>query len=118
MAGKFFWIALGMFSAFSGGGQAQSDTLRVLFAGDIMQHEAQLVSAQRDSAQYDYSECFRYIAPEVRAADLAIANLETPVGAPPYSGYPRFSAPAVFARAIREAGFDLLVTANNHSLDR
>ena len=118
MAGKFFWIALGMFSAFSGGVQAQSDTLRVLFAGDIMQHEAQLVSAQRDSAQYDYSECFRYIAPEVRAADLAIANLETPVGAPPYSGYPRFSAPAAFARAIREAGFDLLVTANNHSLDR
>ena len=47
MAGKFFWIALGMFSAFSGGVQAQSDTLRVLFAGDIMQHEAQLVTAQR-----------------------------------------------------------------------
>lgn len=118
MAGKLFWIALGMFPAFSGGVQAQSDTLRVLFAGDIMQHEAQLVSAQWDSAQYDYSECFRYIAPEVRAADLAIANLETPVGAPPYSGYPRFSAPVAFARAIREAGFDLLVTANNHSLDR
>ena len=38
MAGKFFWIALGMFPAFSGGAQAQSDTLRVLFAGDIMQH--------------------------------------------------------------------------------
>lgn len=94
------------------------DTVRVLFAGDLMQHEPQLLSAAADSGRYDYSESFRYVAPGIKRADIAIANLETPLGAPPYSGYPRFSAPPAFARAARDAGFDVLVTANNHSLDQ
>lgn len=104
-------------SALSGGLCGQ-DTLRVLFAGDLMQHEPQLVSARLDSNTYDYAESFRYISPVIKAADVAIANLEVPVGAAPYSGYPRFSAPPAFARAVRDAGFDILVTANNHSLDQ
>ena len=94
------------------------DTVRVLFAGDLMQHEPQLVAARGDSAGYDYTESFRYVASQIRRADIAIANLETPLGVPPYSGYPRFSAPPAFAQAAHQAGFDILVTANNHSLDQ
>lgn len=36
----------------------------------------------------------------------------------PYKGYPAFSAPDEFLTAIHDAGFNVLVTANNHSLDR
>ena len=35
-----------------------------------------------------------------------------------YSGYPYFNAPDDFVYAIKNAGFDLLVTANNHALDQ
>lgn len=104
--------------AYSQREQGDMSTVRMLFAGDIMQHEAQLTAARTDSGTYDYTDCFRYVAQGVRSADVAIANLEVPLGVKPYSGYPRFCAPPAFAQAVRDAGFDILTTANNHSLDR
>ena len=35
----------------------------------------------------------------------------------PYRGYPVFSAPDEYLYAIKEAGFDVLLTANNHCLE-
>ena len=93
------------------------DTISLLFVGDIMQHKAQLTAAKTPKA-YDYSSYFSLIKTEIQAADLAVANLETPIGVKPYSGYPQFSAPAELAQATKDAGFDLLLTANNHSVDR
>ena len=58
-------------------------------------------------------------AEQLSGADYALANLETPLaGGPDYSGYPTFNAPDSLAADLRAAGFDLLSTANNHSLDR
>ena len=34
-----------------------------------------------------------------------------------YSGYPSFRSPTAFAVALKAAGFDVLTTANNHTLD-
>ena len=68
------------------------DTITLLFAGDIMQHSAQLEAAKTTKG-YDYSSYFKHIRAELQAADLAIGNLETPVGDPRYSGYPMFNAP-------------------------
>lgn len=92
----------------------------LLFAGDAMQHQAQLDRAREIGGDsYDYSGCFTYIAPEVTAADYAVCNLEVPLGGgPSYTGYPCFSAPDSYAKALKDAGFDLLLTANNHCLDR
>ena len=45
-------------------------------------------------------------------------NLETPVAKAPYSGYPQFNAPDSYPAALAAAGFDLFLTANNHTLDR
>lgn len=92
----------------------------LLFAGDAMQHQAQLDQAllAGDGKTYDYSECFRYLAPVVTEADYAVVNLEVPLGGGPrYSGYPCFSAPDSYAQALADAGFDLFLTANNHCLD-
>lgn len=93
----------------------------LLFAGDAMQHQAQLDRALQlgGGSRYDYSDCFSLIAPEIMKADYAVCNLEVPLGGgPDYSGYPCFSAPDSYAAALRDAGFDLLLTANNHCLDR
>lgn len=98
---------------------AQTDTLRLIFAGDIMGHAPQIKSAEVVAGKkYDYTPCFKYIKPILDRADLAIGNLElTLPGKPPYNGYPMFRSPDDLATAIKEAGFDLLVTANNHSND-
>lgn len=92
----------------------------LIFAGDAMQHQGQLDQAllEGDGIRYDYSDCFRLIAPTITEADYAVANLEVPLGGgPKYSGYPCFSAPDSYAEALRDAGFDMLLTANNHCLD-
>jgi poly-gamma-glutamate synthesis protein (capsule biosynthesis protein) len=40
------------------------------------------------------------------------------LGGKPYRGYPAFSAPDEFAVALKDAGFDIFLNANNHILDR
>lgn len=98
---------------------AQTDTLRLIFAGDIMGHTPQIQSAALVPNQsYNYQPCFQYVKPLLEKADIAIGNLElTLPGKPPYSGYPMFRSPDALAVALKDAGFDLLVTANNHSND-
>lgn len=97
----------------------QDKQLTILFAGDIMQHGPQITAAWDDSTQtYNYAPCFRYVAPTVGGVDIAVANLEVTLAGKPYTGYPQFSAPDELAVAARDAGFDILATANNHSCDR
>ncbi|MCH5221837.1 MAG: CapA family protein [Muribaculaceae bacterium] len=90
----------------------------LLFVGDAMQHQGQLNAARKSDSSYDYSSYFSAIKPLVSAADYAVVNLETPVGAGTHTGYPCFYAPTEFVDALKDAGFDLFLTANNHTLDR
>lgn len=93
------------------------DRISLLFVGDLMQHQAQIEAAKRGGG-YDYTDCFAHVKKEISGADLAIGNLEVTLGGQPYSGYPAFSAPDEYLYAIKDAGFDVLLTANNHCLDR
>lgn len=94
-------------------------SLSLVFVGDIMQHESQMKAAFDPQLQaYDYRSMFRGVHHLIQPADLAIGNLEFTFGGKPYAGYPAFSAPDELAPAIRDAGFDVMVTANNHSVDR
>jgi poly-gamma-glutamate synthesis protein (capsule biosynthesis protein) len=93
------------------------DTITLLFAGDIMCHKPQVVSARIDSS-YDFTGWFQHIKPIIASADIAFANLETTLSSTGrYSGYPRFKSPDELAYAIYDAGFDVVVTSNNHSND-
>ena len=92
--------------------------ISLLFAGDAMQHGPQIDVARRAKGDFDYSSCFTFVEDDISAADYAVVNLECPLGGAPYSGYPAFSAPDAFARQLTASGFDLLLTANNHCLDR
>ncbi len=95
------------------------DEAELLFAGDAMMHQAQIDCARRSDGSYDFSEYFSAIQPYVTSADYAVVNLETPVSpSHRYSGYPCFNAPASYIDALAGAGFDMFLTANNHTLDR
>jgi poly-gamma-glutamate capsule biosynthesis protein CapA/YwtB (metallophosphatase superfamily) len=98
-----------------------SDTsfIRIIFAGDIMGHDAQILGAyNKETREYDYESTFRYLRPYIENADIAVGNLEVTFAGPPYKGYPRFSSPDDLAIKIESAGFHIMVNANNHALDR
>jgi hypothetical protein len=95
--------------------------LSLLFLGDIMQHDSQIKAAYNDATtgySYDYSSCFKFVKPYIESVDVAIGNLELTFAGPPFKGYPQFSAPDELGLALKEMGMDVLVTANNHSVDR
>ncbi|MEG1643918.1 MAG: CapA family protein [Bacteroidales bacterium] len=97
---------------------AEAQNISLLFAGDAMQHQAQIDDAKKENGEYCYSDNFKYIKDEISSVDISVVNLETPLATPPYSGYPAFCAPSQFAHALKECGFDLFLTANNHCLDK
>ncbi len=84
-----------------------------------MGHDSQINAAYVDSSDsYDYMDCFSYLKPYLGNADIAVANLEVTLAGPPYKGYPRFSSPDALLDGLKNAGFNVLVNANNHALDR
>lgn len=95
----------------------QQDTITLLFVGDIMQHMPQVNSAYNNGS-YNYEPCFSLVKNEISNSNVSLCNLEVPLAGKPYTGYPQFSAPDDIASALKNAGFNILVTANNHSCDK
>ena len=91
--------------------------LSLLIAGDLMQHGPQIKAALQSDGTYNYDECFASVKNEIERADVAIGNFEVTLGGKPYSGYPQFRAPDEYLQACIDAGFDILLTANNHCVD-
>ncbi|MDR0570414.1 MAG: CapA family protein [Clostridiales Family XIII bacterium] len=98
---------------------AEPTSARLLFAGDVMVHEPQLL-AQFDNTtkDYDFRNNYSFVKPYIESADLALCNLETTLGGSPYRGYPSFSSPDSLADALLDAGFDAVFTSNNHMMDK
>ncbi len=87
--------------------------------GDILVHAPVWQRALQDGhGSYDFAPMLREIRPYVRAADLAICHVETPMTPRPPEGYPVFNTPTQLARAIRRTGWRICDTASNHSVDR
>lgn len=88
--------------------------------GDLMVHEWQLSGAYNKATNsYDFTEAFEMVKPILQKADITIGNLETTFGSEQkgYAYYPTFNTPDTFANALKDAGFDILTTANNHCMD-
>ncbi|MEM1170971.1 MAG: CapA family protein [Cyanobacteria bacterium P01_H01_bin.35] len=94
---------------------------KLIAVGDIMMHGMQIKSGYNSKTKsYSYKSFFTEVKDILSAGDWVIGNLETTLSGPKsrYTGYPLFNAPATLADAIKWAGFNILTTANNHSLDR
>ncbi|MES2566359.1 MAG: CapA family protein [Bacteroidota bacterium] len=93
--------------------------ISINLVGDLMCHLPQTVNAKLSNGEYDFNPSFEYIKPFLQDADITIGNLETTFAGTvqPYAGYPAFNSPDSYCTALKNAGFDFLVTANNHSMD-
>lgn len=92
----------------------KADTLTFYLVGDVLAHGRVVQSA----SVYGYTDFFKHVEGNIRKADIAVCNMEFPLAGKPYTGYPVFSGPESFARYLSDVGFDVLLTANNHVLDK
>ncbi len=93
---------------------------KITIIGDIM-CEPRMLKAARSDGGYDFSGVFSEVKDLFRRSDYVIGNLETPlagIDAGYTHGLFTFNAPDELADAVRGAGIDLVITANNHCLDR
>lgn len=94
--------------------------LTILAIGDVLLHPSVQDSGLQPDGTRSYAHLFERVADEVAAADLALVSQETILGgeALGLSGYPSFNGPQEVGDAEVEAGFDVVLHANNHALDR
>ncbi|MDA3847083.1 MAG: CapA family protein [Vallitaleaceae bacterium] len=105
--------------------------ISILAVGDLMFHRTQLVKSYNSTNDtFDFSSSFDRVAPYLLAADYTIGNLETTLAGANgarsfrvdqrvggYSGFPAFNSPDIIVDQLMDVGFDMVSTANNHSLD-
>jgi poly-gamma-glutamate capsule biosynthesis protein CapA/YwtB (metallophosphatase superfamily) len=92
----------------------------IAVVGDLMCHSVQYNYSKVSKDSFDFRPVYRYVKDITSSVDLALGNLETVTAGREegYSGYPFFNSPDEFINALSDAGFDLLITSNNHSLDK
>lgn len=86
--------------------------------GDIILHQAVIDGGLSKDGTYQYDYLFEYVSPIFNRSDYTVANYEGTLNGTPYTGYPAFCAPDAIATAIKNAGIDMVTTANNHAYDR
>ncbi len=110
------------------------DMVTLAAVGDVLLHDTlQQQAAKRPDG---YGSLWAPVADLIAAADVSFANfegvaaegvtregtrvtgLETIYDGNVYSGYPRFNAHPSVLGDLKKVGFDVLLTANNHALDR
>ena len=96
-------------------------TATVSATGDVLMHMPVVNSGAQKDGGYNFDYIFRHLAEYTNAADYAVANLETTLAGTdngyPYHGYPNFNCPDEIVDGAMSAGFDMFLTANNHSYD-
>ncbi len=94
-------------------------TATISSQGDLLMHKPVFITCRNAEGAYDFSSIFKYSADLVASYDYAIANLETTFGGDNYvyQGNPAFNCPDELADAAAAAGYDMVLTANNHSGD-
>lgn len=92
----------------------KADTLTFYMVGDVLAHGRVVES----SSIHGYTDFFKHVEGHIQKADVAVCNMEFPLAGKPYTGYPVFSGPESFAEYLSDVGFDVLLTANNHVLDK
>lgn len=104
-----------------------AEQIQIVAVGDVLLH----MPLQEKGQSEGFSTLWSSLVPLLQTADIAYANLEGPVAemidargnetqneSKAYTAYPMFNYPPALIPALKEAGFDVVSTANNHALDR
>lgn len=94
--------------------------LTLLAVGDNLIHIQVIESGKQADGSFNFNHLYSHLAKDIASADIAIINQETIFGGneDPYTGYPEFNSPTEIGDAIISAGFDVVLSATNHAMDK
>lgn len=92
----------------------------ITMVGDVLLHTPVEEAAKRDDGSYDYTHIFSETEDLISEADIALVNQEVIIGGKELgvSGYPAFNASYEIGDALAASGFDVVLHATNHVLDK
>ena len=95
-------------------------SVTLVMVGDILLHTRIHEYSKQEDGSYNYDAIFANLKEEISAADVALVNQEVIIGGEELgiSGYPSFNAPVEAGDALVNAGFDVVLHATNHALDK
>lgn len=101
-------------------GDRATGKVTIVMAGDVLLHTPVSDSGCMEDGSYDYNHLFANVKNEIASADLALVNQEVILGGRELglSGYPAFNGAYEVGDAIVNAGFDVVLHATNHALDK
>ena len=97
--------------------EAKTVEISIAMCGDVMAHMPQVNSALQSDGTYDFNPSFDEVRSIMSEADLCMANVECTFPGGDYMGYPAFRTPDSLADALKNAGVDVGIFANNHMND-
>jgi len=92
----------------------------IVMVGDILLHTRVNESGLMEDGTYNYDHMFAQVKEDITAADLALVNQEVILGGTELklSGYPNFNGAFEVGDSLVDAGFDVVLHATNHALDK
>jgi len=99
---------------------SEPEIISVFALGDNLLHMPVVDSCKQADGSYDFSNIYENLQPEIKNADLAVIGQETVFAGEEYgySGYPLFNSPSDAGRTMVKEGFDVVLHASNHALDK
>ena len=96
------------------------ETISLVAVGDNLLHIKVIKSGLQEDGTYEFSHIFENLQPQIKEADLAAINQETIFGGDDlgFTGYPLFNSPTGMGRTLVKEGFDVVLHATNHTLDK
>ena len=100
--------------------ETEAPLVNLIMVGDMLMHLRVTQSGKMEDGSYNYDAIFANVKEEIEKADLAIVNQEVILGGEElgFSGYPTFNTSYALGDAIANAGFDVVLHATNHTMDK
>ena len=100
--------------------EPEPQEVSLVMVGDILMHTKVYESGLMEDGSYNYDHMFAQVKTDIEEADIAIVNQEVILGGRELglSGYPAFNAAFEVGDSLVDAGFDVILHATNHALDK
>ena len=92
----------------------------ISMVGDVLMHNPTLKSGLQEDGSYNYDHLFKNVKKHMENTDISLANQEVILGGNDLgiSAYPAFNAPQELGDSLVQSGFNTILHATNHTLDK
>ena len=92
----------------------------LVMVGDNLLHIPLIRNGEQPDGTHNFDSLYENMGAYFKNADVSVIVQETILGGKElgYSGYPMFNTPQAVGDAIKNAGFDVVLHATNHTLDK